>query len=510
MKKISVLCALGMLMCVVSCQKEKGLGFSGQGREIKVKLGMDQITKADATEEEFLFSVPFVTGSGETLSVEAYISDMQDDFSVYATKGAPVTTENLASVYGSFIMTVYDGDDVYTDSESGKTMSGITVSGSGDGSWSLNGGPYYWPEEENVLVFCSSAPSSATGISNLSWNKGEKLTFNYNNTPAGDGNDAKAQKDLIFGINGNTRSSHVDGDARYAWINFSHALTAVKFIKGDIEGCTIETVSLKNFKSSGNAEGTPSGSSLSFTWKDQATLKTYTQAFGTDVNDLDEDDSLDPTDDASCTFMMIPQTLDADACIEIQVNDGTSSKTIAVNLGSITASEAGSAANAAKLKDWSTYAGKVITIKVSKAGIAAVSVEDEVDVVAGVKSNLIITNTGTVDEYIRATIKGNWFTNSGLIVAPWNYDASDPSSYGFDGSLPTGTTGSGNRWIYKNGYYYYTGAVSPGQATGSKLFQTFTAGAPPIYGCHLEIEIIAQAVIYEASKDCWEAFSNGN
>lgn len=150
MRKISILCALGILTCAVSCQKENGLGISGKGREIKVKLGMDLITKSgEDPAEEFLFAVPFVTDSGQELSLEAFISDIPEGFQGYATKGAPVTTDNLASLYGSFKTTVYKGDDVYTDPVSETPMSGVTVTGADDGSWSLEGGPYYWPEEED-------------------------------------------------------------------------------------------------------------------------------------------------------------------------------------------------------------------------------------------------------------------------------------------------------------------------------------------------------------------------
>lgn len=512
-----------MLLCAVSCQKESGLGKTGKGREIKVKLGMDQITKSgEDPAEEFLFAVPFVTDSGQELSLEAFISDIPEGFQGYATKGAPVTTDNLASLYGSFKTTVYKGDDVYTDPMSQKTMSNIEVIGDEYGYWFLDEGPYYWPEEEDEeLIFCSSAPISAASVSNIAWDNGTELTFDYTNTPGGTGNDAKAQKDLIFGINANSRTSHTDGHEVFAWINFSHALTAVKFIRGEIENCTINTVTMKNFYGAGSASAvinTTAGDDrgLKFTWTPSGALKTYVQTFGNEIGEAGEsgavalNGTLDPSDDESCTFMMIPQELPATATIEISLTVGSTTRTVSLNLGSITEEQAGSAANAAKLKDWSTYAGKVITMKVNTSSIASVSIEDQVDVNTGVKSNLVITNTGTVQEYIRASIQGNWFTNNGMIVAPWYYDTADPTAYGFDDTLPTGETGSGDRWIYKDGFYYYTGAVSPGQATGTQLFQTFTAGSAPAFGCHLELAIMAQAVKYVAGEDCWEAFTEEN
>lgn len=508
MRKISILCALGILTCAVSCQKENGLGVSGKGREIKVKLGMDLITKSgEDPAEEFLFAVPFVTDSGQELSLEAFISDIPEGFQGYATKGAPVTTDNLASLYGSFKTTVYKGDDVYTDPVSETPMSGVTVTGADDGSWSLEGGPYYWPEEEDdELIFCSSAPSSATGVSNIDWNEGTELTFDYTNTPGGAGNDAKAQKDLIFGIDSNSSTSHTDGDEIYAWINFSHALTAVKFIRGEIESCTINTVTMKNFYGAGSASAvinTTAGDDrgLKFTWTPSGALKTYVQTFGNEIGEVGEsgavalNGTLDPSDDESCTFMMIPQELPATATIEISLTVGSTTRTVSLNLGSITEEQAGTAANAAKLKDWSTYAGKVITIRVNAANLS-VAVDETFDGAA--KENVGAKNTGNKTEFVRAAIVAYWVDKDGNPL--WTCDVTE------EGTL---ISAEDSGWIlHTDGFYYYTKAIAPGAVTSGKIFTKYV---PPKEQAstidHLDMTILLQSVEYDSAcakaKGAW-------
>ena len=111
-----------------------------------------------------------------------------------------------------------------------------------------------------------------------------------------------------------------------------------------------------------------------------------------------------------------------------------------------------------------------------------VKVEDEVDGL--VKKNVVITNTGNVDAYIRAAIVGYWCNEAGEIVAAW-----DPEQDGtFNNSLP------GNNWTKSGDYYYYTDPVAPGQPTPYALFDTYTVGTPPVEGAHLVMNILVQAV----------------
>ena len=371
--------ALFILLCAVSCLKDNGMENPSKDGAIKMKVGEVVETKSasNVKAEEMLLSIPVVTNGGDTLALQAFISEMPDASQIEAvqTKGAIVTTENIASLYGSFSTSVFKSGASYTDYQ-GKSMNNVTVSRS-TGEWELVDSPYHWPEDGSEITFCSSAPIGDARVSGINWNGGSTLTFNYNDTPAGAGNDAKNQKDLIFGINAQKESDH----AQYAWINFSHALVGVKFIKGDIDNCTVKSIVLSNFKSAGTATGTPGNNKVAFTWSNQSTLKNYSQTFNKTVTGLADKASLDPTTDGSCTFLMMPQDLDASATLKVVVDDNGTEHVILVNLGSITDEQAGNATNAAKLKDWSSYAGQIITFRISrgKTFTFEVTPNDDVD-----------------------------------------------------------------------------------------------------------------------------------
>ena len=189
---------------------------------------------------------------------------------------------------------------------------------------------------------------------------------------------------------------------------------------------------------------------------------------------------------------MIPQALDADASVEIQVKYGTaSSQTISVNLGSITADEAGSAANAAKLKDWSTYAGKVITIRVNPTGID-VEVNETFNGTA--KSNVGAKNTGGRPEFVRMAVVANWVDEDGYIVRPCDFTT--------EGTI-SGYSDTSDKWIksVEGGltYYYYYKAINPGAVTQNKLFESYAPATPDITGLHLEMDVLVQGVEYDSN-----------
>ena len=109
-----------------------------------------------------------------------------------------------------------------------------------------------------------------------------------------------------------------------------------------------------------------------------------------------------------------------------------------------------------------------------------VVVTDDVD--GKTKSNVTIKNTGDTDAYIRAAIAACWYKD-GKIVAAWD------ESQGTFSNLP------GTDWTKgADGYYYYTKSVAPNDATGSKLFDSYTAPDAPVDGAHLEMDIIVQAI----------------
>ncbi|MCQ2604862.1 MAG: hypothetical protein MJ215_07505 [Spirochaetia bacterium] len=126
-------------------------------------------------------------------------------------------------------------------------------------------------------------------------------------------------------------------------------------------------------------------------------------------------------------------------------------------------------------------------------------IEDKVD--GMVKSDVVIKNTGTVREYIRATITANWYDAEGNIVAPWSVDSTGKCSQGEF----TGLTGTGWK-LGADGYYYYTypvdGAEELKKVSGNALFTQYKYEDTeiPVVGAHLEMQIMVQSVIWDKDK----------
>ncbi len=115
-----------------------------------------------------------------------------------------------------------------------------------------------------------------------------------------------------------------------------------------------------------------------------------------------------------------------------------------------------------------------------------VDITDEVE--NGVKSNVVIKNTGSTDAYIRARIVGNWVDANGTVVQAW-----DPTGDGTFANLP------GAGWKLYNGYYYYTDPVEPnGELKGENaLFTSYTV-TKTVEDAHLVLDIMVQAIQSEA------------
>lgn len=301
------------------------------------------------------------------------------------TKGAPVTSDNMVTEYGRIVIdAAYRDGEIYTGRYNPRQLKDVAVEYSpSEGEWIfkeiIDGVEkqrlFYWPEDDaSTLTFCSYAPESSVKglqptVSLLGWNNGTKLEFTYVQPAPAEASpyeDASNQKDLLFALNTQNRVKDVVDGKHYADINFSHALTGVKFVKGELQDCIVKYIVLSNFKSEGNASAVPDGKNgLTFTWSGQDVLETYRQDFGTDMRDLEKGESLDPTENEEYTFMMIPQALDESATITVGVEytEGDTEEII-FEIGKVTDDKVGTG-NAAKLKDWSSYAGKVITLKVN-------------------------------------------------------------------------------------------------------------------------------------------------
>ena len=332
MKKFTIsLAFLATVLGSYGCNKENATSEPVPMIPVVKCIDATRASGADKA-EELLFSVPIKSDAGEEYTLEAWIGDTE--CGMPETKGTPITNGNLATVYGSFKTKAYCNDlSVYSG------MKEATAACNG-GDWSYDK-TYKWPADNYCpLTFCSYAPVDAN--LNITLASGPKASFTYTVS----GTDAQSQKDLLFAMD--TQGPGTTGKIN---INFHHALTSVKFIKGDIADCTISSISLVNFHDSGSAEF----ENGNWTWTPETSPKKYTQSFNTNVESVSDEGSLDPdTTNESRTFMVIPQNL-----------AGNNAK-IEISLGSSTITYDLSSASDSKVKDWSSYAGKTVTFKVNK------------------------------------------------------------------------------------------------------------------------------------------------
>ena len=195
--------------------------------------------------------------------------------------------------------------------------------------------------------------------------------------------------------------------------------------------------------------------------------------------------------------MMIPQLLATGASIEIYIKER-----IHPIIDDLTGANDGSGHPIdSKLKDWSTYAGKVITISLNsvfEGEHVDIEITDQVN--ANVKTIPTVTNTAEVgkDCYVRVAIVANWVKADGTVIYPYPIDniATNPRFTGFDSS----------KWVFDNGFYYYKYKL---KGASVKLFDKFTA---PVSGDtdyestvpdidHLVVTIVAQGVDWEKKAE---------
>lgn len=123
----------------------------------------------------------------------------------------------------------------------------------------------------------------------------------------------------------------------------------------------------------------------------------------------------------------------------------------------------------------------------------------------GVKSDVKVKNTGTVDAYVRAALVINWVDESGNVYASAPEENSD-----YTIQLDT------ENWFEaSDGYYYCKNKVVPNSESAVFIIecrQSDSAAAPE--GCHLQVKVIASAIQADpddAVQAAWTsvAVSNG-
>ena len=263
--------------------------------------------------------------------LHTYVRDREDSEETIATKSTPVNdAAKFKEVNGKngFGVTAF-----FPNGEGTHIPKYSAVKPRSEGSvWSTT--PlYYWPPKGKELRFFAFAPATVTepveatepaevtvpsSVTNLEVTN-TQATFNFKTPSGANGKDAESQPDLMFATNICDRAGSENGTVP---MNFSHALSAIKFAVRDVVDGTIESISIIGVAGSGKC--VYDFSTGGFSWSDYGdAVSSYSQTFGYKVDGV----TSTPTDDKSDvvlndkmpekTFMLIPQDIPADAKIEV-------------------------------------------------------------------------------------------------------------------------------------------------------------------------------------------------
>ncbi len=271
--------------------------------------GWQHVVKAEACDGKPMYLQSYV----QPTESQAYVEGI--------AKGsrAAITTATLSS-FGLLAYRYASGDAAATPNFMYNEE--VTKVGS---TWQTND-EYLWPDGTDKLDFYAYAPYNGTGVtlSSQSATGAPVIDFTMNSSAA-------SQIDLVTAVATGKDKSNASSGVSFT---FGHALTTVKFVKGDDLLGTIESITLKNVYLSGKYT---IGGSWNFTGK---STSDYEPAMNT-------------------SLMMIPQTFGSNASLEVVYNDGLTTHTLIYSLNGIT---------------W--LAGETITYRVSSEEVSMLHLQN--------------------------------------------------------------------------------------------------------------------------------------
>ena len=223
-----------------------------------------------------------------------------------ATKGAPVTTENLGRLYKDELYT-----SAYSEADHGLFFSPLKLAyeeyKEDKSIWRVTKS-FVWPEKDGKLSFWAWAPNSIIGSAPSIDDGAGTMTFSYIMSESGTGSkkaDAEAQKDIILG---HTVTAKPDN---YISMNMVHALTGLRFQMENTIEFKLKSITLGGVLTQGVCTFSPDPSKEhaydQIMWSVDAEKKAdYTQDFNQHINDGTE---YAPQEIGlqEATFMVIPQ-----------------------------------------------------------------------------------------------------------------------------------------------------------------------------------------------------------
>lgn len=486
------LCAaiLAVAAISVSCEKQPDEG-SVSDKQISFSLG-HKATKADEKTPDIrtaIIPLDADNASGMHYFLEETVTVL-DDFCAPMTKGTPIYTENVHTSLSSFTATGYKFDNDVLTTPAYLADAAFNYY---EDKWVHDYPSSPWKEDINSLWFFmrNDAKIAITpSLTTVGKKVYGKMTFEYT-SPA----TAAAQKDIVFAARSVTKE-----EAKEAKVLFYHALTAVKFRIANDANAMINSVKFTGLKNTGTCTVTPyygsgwenesnpfesalanSKSADCVVW-DASGNGTFTQSFD-GIVDFEEPVSGDKPfadsfyaaaadnnlndEDASLTFWFIPQQLSASVKLEVNYTAAGKTKTVTIDFGDL------AKGTFSKYPTWGAGELRTYTLKANEAGI---TIEDEVE--DNVKKNIEITNTGSIDEYVRVAVIANWVNSDGNVVAP---------------CTPALTLNDGWSLNHNDGLYYFSDAIAPND-TATAPFDSYTPPTKPAGADHLVMDIAVQAI----------------
>lgn len=470
MKKIHIVMAVLATAALASCQQEKSFEDKKIGEKDLVFSLQGSASTRSAENAIAIRKGVIIEGekdeNGNGLIMEETIETLNDIYAP-ATKGTPAYTENVGKLYENLGVVIKNESSELLNTTGFYAMDDEMVGG----GWRYQGEFAGWPDAETPLDFYLWMPVANNGIqgtptygtNTVDNKKVHTITFSYK-TPTGSDSDAKAQQDLIFAARSLSKSDHNAALPNGASVLFKHALTGVKFAIANYDATnqiTIKEVTLNNIKSQGTCTITPDldieNNHRDYPTPTESVTDPYTSAeavnwgtpttpasfksgvFGTPVsyatsttgkdgkkvlgkfeNGLEYPDSFaaagatDNLNDgnASQTFWFIPQEMTDDVTLTVKYTFGSATEqTWTINIGEVLKKANGSRVY------WQAGELRTYTIKLDEVNV---KIEDVVTTknptqqyTGSTKTNVVITNTGNTDAYIRAAIIGQWLNVEG-------------------------------------------------------------------------------------------------
>lgn len=522
----TILVAIALVGTVCSCADEQLVSNGGISlNRIVFQVGTAKATtetraaseKSKPTDLEAIRIAPIEMPDGDTLYLKCTVSDIEDPFQEVEvaknqTRGAMITTDNIATKYGSFKI------DGYRKSV-GSYLSGITVTKTADfhtgestedwRSWKMPADlseDLVWPRDDDELTLYAWAPAdfypgSTSPVSSCTYTQTSgqykgNTTFSYTSPTATGTDQAKVLKDLLFTTYGPAKAGSAGTGQQCITLQFHHMLSALQFREGDLKGgYVISQVVIKNVQPNGSCTYT-AGTTPSITWSASGTRRNFTQAYNYAVDDdhlkATSDDASINTTNNDATFFFVPQSTGT--------SGGTTSSDIQIELTFKLKSDGTSYKRTISMGGMTWAAGKQYTYSLS---LPDVSIQTST-------TDNTIKNVGTSKCFIRAAVVGNWMEPSSVtdrgIVANWTDPIDFVTNTGNstnDGAF-SGLRGSNWTAQQDDGYFYYTLPVAKGAST-TALFTSYAKGSgvsSPTHGftSNIELDILVQAVQADANK----------